>query len=118
MKQVAAREPVRRARQGMDQAEGQLATGWRQRREKLERHRLGVLIGAGLLSGIALTTVSPQRWSGVGAAVFGSGAWLARSAVGPALIGALLTSIFSRPKARDRDAPQHQCCSNTLGNER
>lgn len=117
MTRPTARARVRRARQELDQAESQLATGWQRWRDRLERHRLGVLIGTGLLSGIALTTVSTQRWSRVGAAVFGSGAWLARSAVGPALIGALYTSLLARPTGPDTRALQRKTHSNPVSDE-
>lgn len=96
-----ARGRAHRARLEPDRAERELAVGWRQWRGRIERHRAAVLVGTGLLGGIALETVSPQRWSRVGAALFGTGAWLARSALGPALIGALFTGVLARPNGRD-----------------
>ncbi len=68
------------------------------------RHRLALLIGSGLLGGIALATLRPKAWSRVGAVLFGSGAWLARSPVGPALLGALWTNILSDSTATRRPA--------------
>ena len=65
-------------------------------------HKLALLIGGGLLGGIALATLRPKVWSRVGAVLFGSGAWLARSPVGPALLGALWTNILSNSTATCR----------------
>ena len=86
---------VLRARVEFDQSAQQLAARWQLRRDWFDRHRLALLIGGGLLSGLALASVTPKRWSGVGAALFGGGAWLARSEVGPAIFAALWTSVLS-----------------------
>lgn len=56
----------------------------------LDRQRLALWIGAGLASGLALAALSPRQWSRLGALVFGAGAWLLRSPIGPALIAAVL----------------------------
>lgn len=56
----------------------------------LERQRLAIWIGAGLAGGLALATLSPRQWSRLGALVFGAGAWLLRSPIGPALLAAVL----------------------------
>ena len=99
MNRSGARARVRRARTELDQAELQLAARCRPWCERLGRHRLSLLVGGGLLGGFALATASPQRWSRIGAAVFGGSAWLARSPVGPALLGALWTNILYSPNA-------------------
>jgi len=90
-----ARARMHRARIEFDEAEQQFAAHWQPWHERMRRHRLSLLIGGGLLGGLALATVSPKHWSRVGAALFGGGAWLARSAIGPAVLGALWTNIQS-----------------------
>lgn len=79
---------------------------------RIERQRAAVLVGAGLLGGIALETVSPQRWSRVGAALFGTGAWLARSAIGPALVGALFSSVLTRSNESDVGKQGSESCGD------
>jgi hypothetical protein len=88
-----ARARVNCARMELEAAEQQLAAHWQPWRERIDRYRLSLLIGGGLLGGLALATVSPKRWSRVGAALFGGSAWLVRSAIGPAVLSALWTSI-------------------------
>lgn len=56
----------------------------------LERQRLAIWIGAGVAGGLALATLSPRQWSRLGALMFGVGAWLLRSPIGPALLAAVL----------------------------
>lgn len=56
----------------------------------VDRQRLGLWIGAGLVGGLALATMSPRQWSRLGGLVFGAGAWLLRSPIGPALLAAVL----------------------------
>jgi hypothetical protein len=57
------------------------------------RHRLSLLIGSGLVGGVALITLPPKHWARVGAALFGCGAWLARSPIGLALVVNLWNKI-------------------------
>ena len=97
-----ARTRVHRARIELDQAEQQLAERWQPWRERFQRHRLSVLIGSGLIGGFALATVSPRRWSGVGAAIFGGSAWLARSPIGLTALGALWTAVLGSSKTTPR----------------
>lgn len=94
MNRNGARTRVRNARAELEKAEQQLATRYPPWRERLGRHRLSLLVGGGLLGGFALATVSPKRWSRVGAVLFGGSAWLIHSPVGPALLGALWTNIL------------------------
>jgi len=56
----------------------------------MEQPRLALWIGAGLATGLVLATLSPRQWSRLGALVFGAGAWMLRSPIGPALVAALL----------------------------
>jgi len=93
MNRSSARARVRRARVELDAAEQQLAAGWQPWRARFRNHRLSALIGAGLLGGFAAATVPPKHWARLGAAVFGGAAWLTRSAIGPAVLGALWTRV-------------------------
>jgi len=93
MNRSSARARVRRARVELDAAEQQLAAGWQPWRAGFRNHRLSALIGAGLLGGFAAATVPPKHWARLGAAVFGGAAWLTRSAIGPAVLGALWTRV-------------------------
>jgi hypothetical protein len=88
-----ARARVHRAKVELDASEQQLAAHWQPWRERIGRHRLSLLIGGGLLGGLALAMVPPKRWARVGAGLFGGSAWLVRSALGPAVLGALWTNI-------------------------
>jgi len=88
-----ARARVRRAQAELDAAEQQLAERWQPWRRRFGQHRLSALIGEGLFGGLAVATVPPKHWARVGAAVFGGAAWLARSAIGPAVLGALWTRV-------------------------
>lgn len=99
MKPNTARARVRRAQVELDAAEQQLGARWQPWRGRFRQHRLSVLIGGGLLGGCAVAMVPPKHWARIGAALFGGGAWLTRSAIGPALLGALWTRIqaASRP---------------------
>ena len=93
MNRSNARARVRQAQMELDAAEQQLAERWQRWRCRFRQHRLSVLIGAGLFGGLAAATVPPKHWARLGAAVFGGAAWLTRSAIGPALLGALWTRV-------------------------
>ena len=93
MNRSNARARVRRARVELDAAEQQLAAGWQSWRGFFRKHRLSALIGAGLLGGLAAATVPPKHWARLGAGVFGGAAWLTRSAIGPAVLGALWSRV-------------------------
>lgn len=94
-----ARARVRRAQAELDAAEQRLAVHWRPWLGRLQQYRLPALIGSGLLGGLAVATVAPKHWARLGAAMFGGTAWLVRSAIGPALLGALGAHVESRPTA-------------------
>jgi hypothetical protein len=88
-----ARARVHRAEVELDAAEQQLAVRWQPWRERIRRQRLPWLIGGGFLGGLALAMVPPKRWASLGAVLFGGSAWLARSAIGPAMLSALWSEI-------------------------
>ena len=96
------RSRIHRAQLELDAAEQQLAARWKPWRERIGRYQLPLLIGGGLLGGLALATVAPKRWARVGAILFGGSAWLARSAITPPMLVALWTSIQS-PGARSSE---------------
>jgi hypothetical protein len=97
MRRYPARARVQAARAELDQVEQRVLTRWQSWHERLDRHRLSLLIGSGLVGGFMLAAVPPNRWSRVGAAVFGSGARLARSPIGPALLAAFWTTMLDPP---------------------
>lgn len=115
MNRDKARARVQCAQLELDAAEKQLAACWRPWRERLHRQRLPLLIGGGLLGGLALALVPPRIWANVGASLFGNSARVARSALGPSVVGALLAAIqrsvrFDRVVAPDRPvAPSAEC---------
>lgn len=103
MSHNATRADVLRARLDCDRAEHRLAAHWQPWHARLTRHRLGLLIGGGLLGGVALATVSPKRWSSLGALLFGGGASVLRSPLGLPLLGALWTTLLdTSSRAPDR----------------
>jgi len=94
MNRDSARARVHRARAELDAAERQLAARWQPWHKRIRRQRLPLLIGGGLLVGIAVAIVPPKHWARIGAALFGGSAWFARSAIGPAVLSALWTNIL------------------------
>jgi len=103
----SARSRIRRARTALDHAEQQLAPRWQRWRKWFGEPALPVLIGGGLLGGFVLAALPRKWWSRTGAAVFGGGAWLARSPLGPPLVAALWTTILAAPKQPPGSAPAH-----------
>ena len=97
MSRHGAHARAQRTRVTRDQAEQRLATHRQPRRERPGRHRLSWLIGGGLLGGFALAMLPPKRWARAGALLFGGGARLMRSALGPALLGALWMNLTDSP---------------------
>ena len=77
---------------------GQLTPNAQAWRQLLGRPSLRVLIGGGFLGGFVLSAVPPRWWSRAGAAVFGAGAALARSPLGPVLFATLWTRILATSK--------------------
>jgi len=107
MNRDKARVRVHRAQLQLDAAEEQLAARWPPLAERMGQHRFSLLVGGGLLGGLALTAVPTKTWAQIGAALFGGSAWIARSAVGPAVFGALWTSIQCSRISERASAPAH-----------
>lgn len=107
MNAFGTRRRVRQAEFELQATERALDASWQTWRARLQRHRAAILVGGGLLGGLALATVSPKRWARVGALVLGGSARLARSPLLPALLGALLAGRHvSAPVERDAPAPR------------
>ncbi len=104
MSHINAQQRVRQARMELELAQTKLSAHWQPWYVRLARCRLALLLGGGLLAGYAIATVPPRHWSRVGAALLGSSAWLARSAFGPALIGALLAYLPMASRTTKLDA--------------
>ena len=92
------RERTRRASAALQAAEQQLTPNTRAWRQLLGHPSLRVLVGGGFLGGFVLTAVPPRWWSRAGAAMFGAGAALARSPLGPVLFATLWTRILATSK--------------------
>ncbi|MDR3386080.1 MAG: hypothetical protein P4L92_03435 [Rudaea sp.] len=93
MKRITAVARVRQAEAELAAAERELersALPWRRR---LQRHRGAVTIFGGFVGGLALTLLPSRWWARVGALVGASAAGIARSALTPALIGAVVSQI-------------------------
>jgi len=102
MSRRGAHVRAQRVREERNQAPQRLATHRPSRRGHPDRHRLSWLIGGGLLGGLALAILPPKRWAQAGALLLGGGARrLMRSALAPALLGALwMNRADSRTAAR------------------
>ena len=74
------------------QIKAQLAAGSEVIVRDRARDRLVVVMGAGLVGGVALAVLPPGAWARLGAALFGGGAWLTRSWLAPALLGAFFAA--------------------------
>lgn len=105
MSRRSAHVRVQRVREEHNQAQQRLATHRQSRRGRPERHRLPWLIGGGLLGGLALAILPPKRWAQAGALLLGGGARLMRSALGPALLGALWMNLADFPAAARATTP-------------
>jgi hypothetical protein len=104
MNDVSARERVHHAKIELEAAERALDSHWQPWHERLRRHRVALLIGGGLLSGLAFATVPSKRLARIGASLFAGSARLVRSPLMPAFLGALLTSVRRSNKASGASA--------------
>jgi hypothetical protein len=101
-----ARARVAAARLQLAEAEREAGTVWQSLRERFERHRALVLIGGGLLAGVALAGAAPKQWSRAGATLFGTAARLMRSSLGPVLVGAWLSGLRGHLPADPARTPE------------
>jgi hypothetical protein len=73
----------------------------------MSKRRALLLLGGGTLGGIALASIGPKHWARAGAALFGSGAWLARLPIAPLVLSLILARLPAarRSALRDADGP-------------
>lgn len=93
MKRTSAAARVRRAQAELAAAESALeknALPWRRRWRK-DRGALAIL--GGFTGGLALALLPPRWWARVGAVVGATAAAAARSALIPAVVGAMLSQV-------------------------
>jgi hypothetical protein len=105
MSSNASRQSVAQARVALEHAERVLdarCTSWEQRHAV---PRAAWLLGGGFLGGFALATLSVKTWTKIGAAVAGTGAWLARSSLTPTLFGLAVGAL--RPSRPGRPPDDH-----------
>jgi hypothetical protein len=93
MKRVSAVARVRLAQAELVAAEAELAKSARPWRRNLQQHRGALTLAGGFVSGLALTLLPPGWWARAGATVGSAAAMLARSALTPAMIGAVISRI-------------------------
>jgi hypothetical protein len=84
---------VRQAQAELALAELQLAKSTWPLRRDLHRHRNALILFGGFATGLALTFLPPRWWARIGAAVGATAAGLARSALTPAVVGAVLARV-------------------------
>jgi hypothetical protein len=93
MKRVTPANRVRLARLRVAAAENELAQSALPWRQSLRKHQSAVAICGGFTSGLALAMLPPSYWGRFGATLGATAAWVARSALAPPLIGALLSQL-------------------------
>jgi hypothetical protein len=108
MSRTGVRARVHRARGEFDEAEQRVVARWQPWHERIERHRMPLLIGGGLLAGVAAAAASPGHWARAGAILFGFTARLIRAPIGSPVLGALLLQAVGslRSTGMQAKAPQ------------
>jgi hypothetical protein len=90
MKPQSIKSRVSEAQADVDAARTELADSLAVIRTRMRNHRAGVIIGAGLVSGFALSLLPTKLWARVGAVLGATGALVARSVLAPMIAGALI----------------------------
>jgi hypothetical protein len=93
MKRITAAMRVRQAQNQLVAAEDELAKSALPWRRGLQRHRGALALCGGFIGGLALTLLPPRWWARVGAVIGATAAGVARSALTPAVIGAVISQI-------------------------
>ncbi len=106
MKRVSAIARVRRAQAELAAAEAAFAKSALPWQRKLQRHRSAFTLLGGFASGLALTLLPPHWWARAGATVGTIAATVARSALTPALIGAVISRIRRDEEVQPEQIPQ------------
>jgi len=91
MKRISAAARVRQARAELAVAERELVKSARPWWRRLHRHRRVLILFGGFASGLALALFPSRWWARIGATVGATAAGIARSALTPAIVGAVLS---------------------------
>jgi hypothetical protein len=100
---VSAAVRVSRAKAELAAAERELVKStlpW-----QLQRQRSAVALVSGFSAGLALALFPPRWWARVGATLGGAAARTARSALAPAIMGAVLSHVLRSEDASAKAAP-------------
>lgn len=92
-KRTSAVTRVRLAQVQLAAAEQELAASTQPWWRRIRRHRGAIAAFGGLSSGMALTLLPPRWWARFGAVFGATAAFVARSSLTPALIGAALAQV-------------------------
>ena len=90
MKPQSIKSRVNEAQADVDAEGAELADSLAIIRARMRKHRTGVILGAGLVSGFALSLLPTKLWARVGAVLGATGALVARSVLAPMIAGALI----------------------------
>ena len=90
MKPQSIKARVNEAQADVNMARAELADSLAVIRTRMRNHRTGVILGAGLISGFALSLLPTKLWARVGAVLGATGALVARSVLAPMIAGALI----------------------------
>ncbi len=93
MKRASVVAKVHLAQAELSAAEAELAKSARPWQRNLQQHRGALTLAGGFVSGLALTLLPPRWWARAGATVGAAAATMARSALTPAVIGAVIARI-------------------------
>jgi hypothetical protein len=95
---------VRQAEANLASAEHALIQSAGPWRWRLRRHRNALILCGGFVSGLALTFFPPRWWARIGAFAGATAATAARSALTPAIVGAVLAHVRRDDGASDTSA--------------
>jgi hypothetical protein len=94
-----------RAQAELAAAERDLTKTLLPRQRPLQQHRRAITLISGFSAGLALALLPPRWWAGVGAALGKTAASTARSALAPAIVGAVLSHLLSGEDPSRKAAP-------------
>jgi hypothetical protein len=72
---------------------------------RLQRKRSGIALVSGFSAGLLLALLPPRWWAGMGAALGTTAASTARSALAPAIVGAVLSHLLRSDDAKRKTEP-------------
>jgi hypothetical protein len=102
---MSAARRVSSAQAELAAAERDLAKSLLPWQRPLHQHRSAITLIGGFSAGLALALLPSRWWARAGAALGTTAASTARSALAPAIIGALLSHMLNREDASPKVAP-------------